>query len=1016
MLLAIFNAKEQKRFDHPSRLTAALRQHCFDWPPTVAAAINRLRTPTNKVGFVLQYGYFIATQRFYIASRFHEEDIQYVIEKLEVDPAVVNLAQYQKKIPIDHQKTILTLCECLAFDAPEATKQTNDYLATAISQYASPKTIFMRMVKWLHEAQIESPSYHALAALITEGFRHYEKNLLAVVDNALTSQQKAALDTLLFSNDKQPSLFNRLKYINHSTQPKAINAHLDLFEKLQLLFLLLEPAIEVLPLSRSARQYYVTWMQKAKLSQVQQFPQLTKRYFHLLVFVQDQYYLHQDALVDILLKCVQSAKSTSARDLKLIEGFLRPQQTASIKLLRNVRIDDKAFIAEVRKIMGIVVMTHQGKCDAIEELLINYDKKYDEETLEEIKTSENLLDNIDNDADHYASLEKNSVKLQNRVAKIVQVLLFNEKTSDEKIINAIDYYQQKGGDITASAPTFFMREKDKQQLKKENGQFRPSLYKILFFIAVADGIKSGDVNLRHTYRYKAIQDYLIDCEEWRQRRDELLEAAGLSQFVDADTVLDKLKTQLHDHYEQVNIRFNTNKNPYLSIDKQQKVLVRTPATSDEQEEHIATLLGNVNYVSLLQILTDVNQAAHFTEAFEHFSVKHSKTKPSLETFFAGLVAQGCNIGVEKLAHTWKGILENTLKNTVKWYFSLKNLQTVNNEIVAMIQQLSLSSIFVAEKGKHHTASDGRKVVVAVDSLIANYSFKYFGKDKGVSVYTFIDERQSLFYSSVFSASEREAAYVLDGLLDNDVVRSDMHSSDTHGFTETVFGTSHFIQTAYAPRIKNIGRQTLYAFSSKQYYADKGYQILPSRTINVKLIKEHWDDILRFMATILLKRETASQLFKRLSSYAKENPLYKALKEFGRIIKSLFILQYYDDVKLRQRIEKQLNRIELSNKFGRAIFFDNNGEFQKPSPEEQAIITACQVVIQNAIVLWNYLYLSQLLVNIDDPEERQTIIDAIRTGSVLAWRHVNLIGAFDFRGMAANSALFDMDKIFTLEVA
>ena len=46
---------------------------------------------------------------------------------------------------------------------------------------------------------------------------------------------------------------------------------------------------------------------------------------------------------------------------------------------------------------------------------------------------------------------------------------------------------------------------------------------------------------------------------------------------------------------------------------------------------------------------------------------------------------------------------------------------------------------------------------------------------------------------------------------------------------------------------------------------------------------------------------------------------KAIKEFGRIIKSLFILTYYDDIKLRQRIEKQLNRIELSNKFGRAVF-------------------------------------------------------------------------------------------------
>ncbi len=61
-------------------------------------------------------------------------------------------------------------------------------------------------------------------------------------------------------------------------------------------------------------------------------------------------------------------------------------------------------------------------------------------------------------------------------------------------------------------------------------------------------------------------------------------------------------------------------------------------------------------------------------------------------------------------------------------------------------------------------------------------------------------------------------------------------------------------------------------------------------------------------TIKLKEVTASQPFQRLSSYAKDNPLYRAMKEFGRIIKSLYILTYFDDVKLRQRIEKQLNRI------------------------------------------------------------------------------------------------------------
>ncbi|MBP9778482.1 MAG: Tn3 family transposase [Rickettsiaceae bacterium] len=84
-------------------------------------------------------------------------------------------------------------------------------------------------------------------------------------------------------------------------------------------------------------------------------------------------------------------------------------------------------------------------------------------------------------------------------------------------------------------------------------------------------------------------------------------------------------------------------------------------------------------------------------------------------------------------------------------------------------------------------------------------------------------------------------------------------------------------------------------------------MLPKGTINVNLIKEHWNDILRFMATIKSNHATASILMKRLSSYAKHEPLYKALREFGKIIKSIFILTYFSDVKLRQKMQKQLNR-------------------------------------------------------------------------------------------------------------
>lgn len=52
--------------------------------------------------------------------------------------------------------------------------------------------------------------------------------------------------------------------------------------------------------------------------------------------------------------------------------------------------------------------------------------------------------------------------------------------------------------------------------------------------------------------------------------------------------------------------------------------------------------------------------------------------------------------------------------------------------------------------------------------------------------TFIDMRDLMWHSTVISSAEREAAYVIDGLMHNDVIKSEVHSTDTHGYSEVVF--------------------------------------------------------------------------------------------------------------------------------------------------------------------------------------------------------------------------------------
>ena len=79
------------------------------------------------------------------------------------------------------------------------------------------------------------------------------------------------------------------------------------------------------------------------------------------------------------------------------------------------------------------------------------------------------------------------------------------------------------------------------------------------------------------------------------------------------------------------------------------------------------------------------------------------------------------------------------------------------------------------------------------------------------------------------------------------------------------------------------------------------------------IAKFWDDILRFIATIKLKETTASDIFCRLNSYSKQHGLYHALKAFGQILRSIFILRLIDEPVLRMSIEKVPRGIFSANR-------------------------------------------------------------------------------------------------------
>jgi len=96
------------------------------------------------------------------------------------------------------------------------------------------------------------------------------------------------------------------------------------------------------------------------------------------------------------------------------------------------------------------------------------------------------------------------------------------------------------------------------------------------------------------------------------------------------------------------------------------------------------------------------------------------------------------------------------------------------------------------------------------------------------------------------------------------------------------------------------------------------------TINLKQITAHWDEILRLASSIKQGTVTASLMLRKLGAYPRQNALAVALRELGKLERTLFLLQYIQDVELRRRIHVGLNKGEARNALAKAVFLAASG--------------------------------------------------------------------------------------------
>ena len=146
-----------------------------------------------------------------------------------------------------------------------------------------------------------------------------------------------------------------------------------------------------------------------------------------------------------------------------------------------------------------------------------------------------------------------------------------------------------------------------------------------------------------------------------------------------------------------------------------------------------------------------------------------------------------------------------IRRLADWQFSEDKLRGTLADLVNGISRCDAAEVW----GHARTSSsDGQRYLFLRKTLKATYSHRL--GDYALEFYTFVADNYAPFYSTPIECTERDAAYVLDGLLYHESeIDPEEHYTDTHGYTELNFAAFAMFGKRFCPRIRGLHRQWIY---------------------------------------------------------------------------------------------------------------------------------------------------------------------------------------------------------------
>ncbi len=530
-------------------------------------------------------------------------------------------------------------------------------------------------------------------------------------------------------------------------------------------------------------------------------------------------------------------------------------------------------------------------------------------------------------------------------------------------------------------PTGFLRRTSKwhQHLKvQDDGDLR--LWEVAVLFHLRDAFRSGDIWLRHSKRYGDLKQILVPAQAITANARLMVPLNPEAWIEDRKARMEFGLKRLAKAARSGSIPGGSIENGVLHVDR---LSANAPHGADEM---ILDLYKRIPEVRITDILMDVDAATGFTDAFIHLRTGvPCKDKIGLLNV---LLAEGINLGLSKMAEAtnthdyWK------LMRLSRWHVESDAL----NRALAMVVEAQAKLPMAAFWGMGTTASsDGQFFSTTRQGEAMNLINAKYGREPGLKAYTHVSDQFAPFAIQTIPATVSEAPYILDGLLMNETgKRIREQYADTGGFTDHVFAVTSILGYRFIPRIRDLPSKRLYVFDPAN--SPKELRGLLGGKIREGLITSNWPDILRIAATMTAGTIAPSQILRKLASYPRQNDLAAALREIGRVERTLFMIDWVLDADMQRRTQIGLNKGESHHALKNALRIGRQGEIRDRTTEGQHYRMAGLNLLTAIVIYWNTARLGEA-VHQREKAGLPVPPELLAHTSPLGWAHILLTGEY-----------------------